>query len=246
MRPPGRQRAAGQSPAVSARRLTHAGNWIIDKPLLVFEEPVFALQILELIVLAALAAVVLYNLYAVLGRKVGRGPEDAGALAKPVGPVEAPRTVAVASDTPLPVPGLSAVRARDAGFDPENFLAGAKKAYRAIVEAFATGDRATLAALLSPTILTRFEAAIAERETAQRTERVEVLNGPRADLENVWVEGDTAKAGVRFLAELRTRTVDAAGEAVEDRRTAELWTFQRSLKSRDPNWTLIHVDVALA
>ena len=36
------------------------------------------------------------------------------------------------------------------------------------------------------------------------------------------------------------------GEAVDDRRTAEVWTFQRNLKSRDPNWTLIHVDAAEA
>ena len=28
--------------------------------------------------------------------------------------------------------------------------------------------------------------------------------------------------------------------------TAELWTFERRLKSRDPNWTLIHVDAAEA
>ena len=34
--------------------------------------------------------------------------------------------------------------------------------------------------------------------------------------------------------------------AADDRRTAEVWTFQRNLTSRDPNWTLIHVDPAEA
>ena len=38
------------------------------------------MQVIELIILAALAAVVLYQLYAVLGRRVGRGPES---LAQP-------------------------------------------------------------------------------------------------------------------------------------------------------------------
>jgi predicted lipid-binding transport protein (Tim44 family) len=33
---------------------------------------------------------------------------------------------------------------------------------------------------------------------------------------------------------------------VDDRRTAELWTFERSLASKDPNWTLAHVDAAEA
>jgi predicted lipid-binding transport protein (Tim44 family) len=51
---------------------------------------------------------------------------------------------------------------------------------------------------------------------------------------------------VRFLAEFRARSKGPEGEAVDDRRTAELWTFERNLKSRDPNWTLIHVDAAEA
>jgi predicted lipid-binding transport protein (Tim44 family) len=51
---------------------------------------------------------------------------------------------------------------------------------------------------------------------------------------------------VRFLAEFRSRSKGPEGEAVDDKRTAELWTFQRNLKSRDPNWTLIHVDAAEA
>ena len=60
------------------------------------------------------------------------------------------------------------------------------------------------------------------------------------------VAGDLARAAVRFLAELRSRSKDAQGEGVDDRRTAEVWTFERNLKSRDPNWTLIHVDAAEA
>jgi len=51
---------------------------------------------------------------------------------------------------------------------------------------------------------------------------------------------------VRFLAEFRSRSKGPEGEAVDDRRTAEVWTFQRNLTSRDPNWTLIHVDPAEA
>ena len=48
------------------------------------------------------------------------------------------------------------------------------------------------------------------------------------------VIGDLAKASVRFLAEFRSRSKGPEGEAVDDRRTAEVWTFQRNLTSRDP------------
>ena len=91
-----------------------------------------------------------------------------------------------------------------------------------------------------------FEDAITARESEGRSETVEILQGPRADVEDVSLAGDLARASVRFLAELRSRCKGPEGESVDDRRTAEVWTFERNLKSRDPNWMLIHVDAAEA
>jgi predicted lipid-binding transport protein (Tim44 family) len=51
---------------------------------------------------------------------------------------------------------------------------------------------------------------------------------------------------VRFLAELRTRTKGPEGEGVDDRRTAELWTFERSLAAGAPGWVLARVEAAEA
>ncbi len=206
------------------------------------------MQVLELIIFAGLAAIVLYQLYSVLGRRVGRQPED-----KPQ--VEAARTSARAPDaTPEPadegvtLTGLAAVRAMDPGFDVGRFLGGARGAYEMIVKAFAAGDRATLRNLLAPGVMASFDTAIAAREAEARTETVEFLHSPRADLEKADMVGggDLAQLTVRFLAEFRSRTTGPEGEAVDDRRTAELWTFERNLKSRDPNWTLVHVDAAEA
>ena len=75
---------------------------------------------------------------------------------------------------------------------------------------------------------------------------MEFFHPPRADLDRAEVQGDAARATVRFLGEFRSRTKGPEGEAVDDRRTAELWTFERDLKSRDPNWTLVHVEAAEA
>ena len=205
-----------------------------------------ALQVLELIILAALAAVVLFQLYAVLGRRVGRGPEDLTGAQPAVPPgAETPRPPA-AGDEAASLTGIAAVRARDPGFDTGHFLQGARQAYQTIVKAFAAGDRAALQPLLSGEVMANFETAIGQREAEGRTESVDFLQTPRADVENVSLVGDLAKASVRFLAEFRSRTKGPEGEAVDDRRTAEVWTFQRNLKSRDPNWTLIHVDAAEA
>jgi len=205
------------------------------------------LQVLELIIFAGLAALILYQLYSVLGRRVGRQPEDRPAA-------EAAPTALRAAERPsepleegVTLSGLAAVKARDPGFDVGNFLGGAKSAYEMIVKGFAEGDRATLKNLLSPSVMASFDAAIAEREGQGRTESVEFFHPPRADLEKAeMTASDAARMTVRFLAEFRSRSKGPEGEAVDDRRTAELWTFERNLKSRDPNWTLIHVDAAEA
>lgn len=207
------------------------------------------MQALELIIFAGLAGVVLYQLYAVLGRRVGRQPEDQAAeRERPTVATRAPErpaeddAVAAAGLT-----GVAAVRARDPSFDAGHFLYGAKQAYEMIVRAFAEGDRAQLKNLLSPQVLAGFEAAIAEREREGRSERVEFLHPPRADLEKAEIApGDIARMTVRFLAEFRSRSKGPEGEAVDDRRTAELWTFERPLRNRDPNWTLVHVAAAEA
>jgi predicted lipid-binding transport protein (Tim44 family) len=202
--------------------------------------------ILEFIILGVLAGVVLYQLYAVLGRKVGRGPETAGQ--PPLAPAQlgAPRISSLASEDAAPLTGVAALRARDSSFDASQFLQGARQAYQTIVKAFAEGDRAALTPLLAPAVMEGFETAMREREAAGRTETVEFLQPPRADLESVNVVDDLARAAVRFLAELRNRTKDSSGEGVDDRRTAEVWTFERNIKSRNPNWTLVHVDAAEA
>ncbi len=204
------------------------------------------LQYAELAILAAVLVVVLFQLYAVLGRRVGRQAEDmAQAQTSPAAREGAPAAVPGVAEAAA-ISGLAALRARDPSFDVGRFMQGARQAFQMIVKAFAAGDRATLKPLLDSDLMTTFEAEMAKRETEGRSEQVEFLHEPRADLESLGVIGDLAKASVRFLAEFRSRSKGPEGEAVDDRRTAEVWTFQRSLTSRDPNWTLIHVDPAEA
>ena len=159
--------------------------------------------------------------------------------------VPAPADPAEAA-APGPLEGVAALRARQPDFNTGHFLSGARSAYEMIVTAFAAGDRETLKPLLADEVMANFEAAIVARETEGRSEKVEIMTPPRVDLDTVAVVGDTARATVRILAEVRARTTSAEGEAVDDRRTAELWTFERDLKSANPNWTLVHVAAAEA
>ena len=100
--------------------------------------------------------------------------------------------------------------------------------------------------LLTPAVMTSFEAGMAARETRGETEQVEFVHPPRADLELATAEGERAVAKVRFLAELRNRLTKNEAETVDERRTAEHWTFERGLNASDPNWVLARVGPASA
>lgn len=204
-----------------------------------------------IIVFAVIAAVVLFQLYNVLGKKVGRQPED-DARAKPApAPAASPDQPAGRPNVldAVTLASIAGLKARDPAFDPLRFLDGARQAYETIVRAYAAGDRETLKPLLTPTVMASFEAGIAAREARGETEAAEFLHPPRADLELASAEENRATAKVRFLAELRNRvkTADpAAEEQVEERRVAELWTFERTLGASDPNWVLARTESAPA
>lgn len=207
----------------------------------------------SIIIFAVIAAVVLFQLYNVLGKKVGRQPQDdAKAAPVPAGSPEPARLQAVDASA---LAAAASLRARDPAFDPAKFVEGARQAYETIVRSYAAGDRAALKPLLTPAVLQSFESGIAARETRGETEQVEFVHPPRADLELASAEGDRAVAKVRFLAELRSKILPPAGEAtpgapgeprIEERRTAEHWTFERSLGAADPNWVLARVEPANA
>lgn len=208
------------------------------------------LTVLQLILLALVAAVALLQLYAVLGRRMGRQPEERTAQPEPAGAVRRPAVPLTTEPAPVEETpgGLSAVRARDPGFDPQVFLANTRNSYRTIVTAYAAGDRDALAPLLTEEVRKAFEAGIAERESAGRVESVDMPHPPRCDVEDVEIDGDKARIAVRFLGEL-VQTVKSPEDAearVLQRRTAELWTFERNLADRDGGWRLAGVDVAEA
>lgn len=201
----------------------------------------------QIVMFAIVAAVLLFMLYNVLGKKVGRQPQEDARLPQPTpaaGAAPAALTPGLDAATAAAVAGL---KARDPAFDPARFVDGARQAYETIVRGYASGDREALRPLLTPSVMTSFEAGIAAREARGEREQAEFLHSPRADLELATVKDERAVAKVRFLAEMRSVVTPASGEPVtEERRTAELWTFERALGAADPNWALARVEPASA
>ncbi len=147
-------------------------------------------------------------------------------------------------------PGTAMARALDEiaraepSFDAASFIEGAQSAYEMIVSAFAQGDRKTLKDLLSREVYEGFERAITERE--QRGEKVETtfVSVDKAEITGAEVQSKTAQLSLRFLSKLITVTRDAADHVVDGSPdtvvdVTDVWTFERVLGSRDPNWKLV-------
>ncbi len=145
--------------------------------------------------------------------------------------------------------GLQRIQGADPAFDPASFLQGAKAAYEMIVTAFAEGDRKTLKPLLGKTVYETFEAAITDREQRGLTVETTLVGIDKAELTAADLRGRIAEITVKFVSEMISATKNADGAVVEGdptsvRRVSELWTFERDVKSADPNWCLVGTAVA--
>lgn len=189
---------------------------------------------IEILVLAVVAGLVLARLYSVLGRRTG--------AERPSQPQPAQGELPRAPQTrPMPHTdiggssgdGLVDISRADPSFEPEHFVSGARGAYEIIVSAYAKGDRDALRNLLTPRVYETYATAISQRE-AKGEKGPELVRLRSAEITDASLEGDIARVAVKFEAEL--------AEGLHHLRdTKERWTFERDVRSADPNWRLARV-----
>lgn len=139
--------------------------------------------------------------------------------------------------------GLTQIKVADSEFDPDQFLDGARQAFEMIVTAYAEGDGRTLKQLLSKDVYENFAAAIREREKAGERMEDTLYGIDEATIVDAGMEGSTASVTVKFVSQQVNVTYDSEGRVVagdpnEVATVTDIWTFQRNVKSRDPNWEL--------
>jgi predicted lipid-binding transport protein (Tim44 family) len=215
-------------------------------------------DVIELLVLFALAAVVLYRLRAIIGTRTGheappdfvrRQQEARRPGAKPT-PVP---DIAPAPDEAEPLPGvpesgrgaLETIRRIEPDFSLDEFVGGARGAYEMILMAYEEGDRDTLRALLAPDVFQAFEQGIVAREEAGLRVEARFIGMREAKVDEIAFDPDSKIADItmRFVGELITAVRDPENRVVEGdpneiRRQSDRWTFSREMGSSDPNWLL--------
>lgn len=224
-------------------------------------------QLFEILLIAAIAAIVLFRLYAVLGRKTGNEPPpqecripDRSAdgmispknVAKPREPVPdgaasddgvhtadvtRPENEAVSS-------ALFDISLADRNFMQERFLSGARSAYEMVENAFFAGDREALRPLLNDAVYGAFDNAISRRDMMHQSCTFTFVGFKEVKIVAASLRDRTAEITVLFHAQFILATLDANGTVVDGddkmvQDVRDVWTFARDVKARDPNWLLV-------
>lgn len=218
-------------------------------------------KVLEIVLLAMVAAFLGLRLYSVLGRRAEHEEEsipqrfDAGenGRAQPRAPqaqpsaVPAPRSLDLEGVMPAVERGIREIAAADSRFDLASFVEGARGAYQMILEAFWKGDRETLRDLCDDDVYAGFVAAIDAREAAGETLENSLIRIEETCVHSAALDGKLARIAVLFVADIAAVTRDKDGnviagsldDAIESR---DVWTFTRNVAARDPNWVLDETD----
>ncbi|MBL4747265.1 MAG: Tim44 domain-containing protein [Magnetovibrio sp.] len=140
--------------------------------------------------------------------------------------------------------GIAAIREVDPSFSVKEFIDGATYAFEMILDAYATGDVKVLKPLLSPDVYTGFAGAIADRETRGQTLQETLVGISATELVEASLDGRDAQITIKFVSEQISALIDSEGKVIEGdpikvMNATDFWTFSRSTKSRNPNWTLV-------
>ena len=215
-------------------------------------------DVIELLVLFALAAVVLYRLRAIIGTRTGHEapPEFLRRQQEARRPGAKPTSVpdiAPAPEGAEPLPGvpesgrgaLDSIRRIEPEFSLDGFVAGARGAYEMILMAYEEGDRDTLRSLLAPDVFHAFEQGIIAREQAGLRVEARFIGVKEAKVDEMAFDPDTRIADItmRFVGELTSVVRDPEGRIVEGapgelKQQKDVWTFSRDMTSENPNWLL--------
>ncbi len=219
------------------------------------------------IILLAIAVVVFWRLRSVLGNRTGgERPSADVTIFRPrnerqppaeTGPAQEDRSTSEStpqsvwvgyaeegSDTALALENI----ARTSGaFHPESFMEGAKRAYETILVAFAAADKAALKPLLGKEVAASFSAAIDRRQKEGSTLVFQFVGVNSSRFERASLDETLASVTVRFRSDMIHALRNKGGEVIEGdaravREIEDIWTFERDVTSRDPNWRLVSTD----
>ena len=205
---------------------------------------------LEILLLAMVAAFLVYRLHNVLGRRTGnerrrpspfgpRGAKDEAnenVVQLPDRSDQAPPEDDIDDDSPI-ADGARAIRAADPSFTLAGFVDGASKAFEIVVNAYAAGDGKALRPLLSDDVFANFASSIRQRIEADQRQETTLVGIKSADIIEARMEGRRAHVTVKFVTEQINAVYDSDGNVIDGDPNqiavvTDIWGFARDTRNR--------------
>ena len=129
-------------------------------------------------------------------------------------------------------------KSKEPSFDEAVFKKGAEYAYEMIINAFASGDKATLKSLLNKKLYEDFSLIIDERNEKKLKSELTFIGIKKLSIDKIANEGTKYKVTARFVSEIITCLKNEKGEVIEGdpektKVTTDVWSFERDLKDKD-------------
>ncbi len=214
-------------------------------------------QMIQIIILAAVALFLVLRLRSVLGSRDGfekqpqvpasnqSAPRDRQFEVIEGGGPDPDIADLVDADGPAGQ-ALAAMKRVDPAFNVHEFTHGARAAYEMIVMAYENGDLDTLREFLAPDVFQPFADAIETRNAKGYTVQADFIGVREVTLTDAHFDPATNEGDIsmRFIGELTSVVRDPDGKIVEGdpkeiKQQRDVWTFSRNMASDNPNWLLV-------
>ena len=144
--------------------------------------------------------------------------------------------------------GLEVLKKGDPNFSEEEFIIGAKQAFKIIIEAFVDSDVEKLKPLIDYELLKSFTKSISEREARQEKQFVDIISIIKLDIVNISLNDNVASISIKIESEQIKYTIDKNDKIIDGNKDVseiikDKWVLERDISSNDPNWKLVETDV---
>jgi len=144
--------------------------------------------------------------------------------------------------------GLEVLKKGDPNFSEEEFILGAKQAFKIIIEAFVDSDVEKLKPLIDYELLKSFTTSISEREARQEKQFVDIISIIKLDIINISLNDNVASISIKIESEQIKYTIDKNDKIIDGNKDVseiikDKWVLERDISSNDPNWKLVETDV---
>ena len=189
----------------------------------------YSFEYIDIILLAMIAGFIFLRLRGILGKKTGFEEDIDSSFAHEAPPVN-------------PKVDLNAKTFDDQA--KEEFVKGAKIAYKTIITNFAKGTLKDIKSLLDKSVYQQFEDAIKDRQLKKLSSETTFIGINSAEVKQHEQNKNMLEVTVEFVSEIISCVKDkdnkvVSGDPEKIKKVLDTWKFSKDSRSENPNWILI-------